>query len=116
MILQAKIPALNECDPGFRPTEYNVVVIPEATEEVTKGGIILAQTLKEKEELASVRGRLVAASPLAFSYSEDWSEGERPKAGDAVIFAKYAGTLIKGRDGKEYRLCKDKDIAAVVEE
>jgi co-chaperonin GroES (HSP10) len=33
-----------------------------------------------------------------------------------VIFAKYAGTLIKGRDGKEFRICKDKDIAAVVEE
>jgi hypothetical protein len=79
--LQATIPALTDCDPGFRPSEYNVVVIPEATEEVTKGGIILSTSTKEKEDMASVRGRLVAASPLAFSYSDDWPEGTKPKVG-----------------------------------
>jgi co-chaperonin GroES (HSP10) len=31
-----------------------------------------------------------------------------------VLFAKYAGTTVKGRDGKEYRLVNDKDLGAVL--
>lgn len=114
MILTGTIPALNECDPGFAPVEYNVVVRPEDVSDKV-GSIFIANATKEKEELACVRGRLVAVSPLAFNYAE-WPEGKMPNPGAAVIFAKYAGVLIKGRDGNEYRLCKDKDIAAVVEE
>jgi co-chaperonin GroES (HSP10) len=32
-----------------------------------------------------------------------------------VWFGKYAGTLVKGRDGKDYRILKDRDVAAVIE-
>lgn len=110
----AKIPQLSECDPGIMPTEYNVLVAPEDTEEVTAGGIILTASTKETNDLAAQRGRLVAISPLAFSYA-DWPEDARkPHVGDAVVIAKYAGTLFEGRDKREYRLCKDKDVAAVV--
>ncbi len=108
-----KIPTLSECNPGIQPSEYNVLVIPEDTEEVTKGGIILSTKTKEDNDIAAVKGRLVATSPHAFTYSSDWPDGAMPKAGDAVIFARYAGTLLEGRDGKSYRLCKDKDIAAI---
>lgn len=108
------IPTLEQCSPGIEPVEYNVLLAPEDTEEVTKGGIILTNSIKETNDLAASRGRLVALSPLAFTYS-DWPTGSRkPEQGDAVVFAKYAGTLIKGADGREYRLCKDKDIAAVL--
>ena len=110
-----KIPELNECNPGLDPVEYNVLIAPEEFEAVTKGGIILADATKEREELAQVRGLLVAVSPLGFNF-DTWPEDgpPRPKAGDHVIYAKYAGTLIKGDDGREYRLCKDKDVAAVI--
>jgi co-chaperonin GroES (HSP10) len=109
------IPALNECSPGIKPSEYNVLIIPEDTEEVTAGGIILATSTKEMNDISTMRGRLVAVSPHAFSYSSDWPEGSMPEVGQAVLFAKYAGTLVKGLDGKEYRLCKDKDVAAVMD-
>jgi chaperonin GroES len=110
------IPKLEDCKPGFYPVEYNVIIAPEEMESVTKGGIILADRTKESEELAQVRGLLVDASPLAFNF-DDWPAGtsdRRPKRGDHVIYGKYAGILIKGDDGREYRLCKDKDIAAVI--
>lgn len=110
----AKIPELNECDAGIAPMEYNVLVAPEDTEEITKGGIILTQSAKETNDLAAQRGRLIAASPLAFSYAEWPEDARKPGVGDAVVFAKYAGTLFKGRDGKEYRIVKDKDVVAVV--
>lgn len=108
------IPKLEACKPGIRPSEYNVLIAPEDTEEVTAGGIILAASTKESNDISTMRGRLVAVSPHAFTYAE-WPSGDQPKVGDAVLFAKYAGTLVEATDGREYRLCKDKDVAAILE-
>lgn len=108
------IPQLSECDPGLAPVEYNVLVAPEEVEEKTSGGIILIDKSKDTDQLAQCRGRVVAASPLAFNY-DNWPEGARkPEVGDVVWYGKYAGTVIEGRDGKTYRFCKDKDIGAIV--
>jgi chaperonin GroES len=109
-----KIPDLNDCDPGLAPTEYNILIVPEPVEEKSKGGVFLVTDFKEREELAQTRGRIVAASPLAFNY-DNWPETARkPQVGDVVWFGRYAGTMIEGRDGKNYRLTKDKDVCALV--
>lgn len=108
------VPALSECDPGFEPFEFNVVIAPEEISEKTAGGIILIDQKRETDALATMRGRLVAVSPVAFDYAEFPNDARLPQVGDEVIFAKYAGTLVDGRDGRTYRLCKDRDIAAVV--
>ena len=107
-------------DSGLIPAEYNVVIKMDPTEEKTAGGIILPSTKKERDELATDEGTLIALSPLAFSYA-DWPEDARiPRAGDRVLFAQYAGRMWKRNEGtaKEatYRLLKDKDIVAVIEE
>lgn len=109
------IPQLSDCKPGFDPVEYNVLIAPEEVEEKTASGLYLPQQSKEREDLAQIRGLLVAASPLAFNFDE-WPTNAppRPQPGDLVIYGKYAGILIKGDDGREYRLCKDKDVCAVV--
>lgn len=118
-----KIPSLTDCNPGFQPTEYNVVIRPEEFETVTSGGIILTDTTTERDGLAAVRGRLVAVSPLAFTYHDapgakprsGWVRGTSPpQVGDAVIFKKYGGILVDGDDGAEYRLLKDSDVIAVL--
>lgn len=109
-----KIPSLSECNPGGYPVEFNVVIAPEEVEEVTKAGIIIPGMAKEKEDAASMRGRLISASPLAFNY-DTWPDGSRkPQPGDVVLFAKYAGVLFKGADEREYRACKDKDLIMVL--
>lgn len=106
------IPSLSECDPGLYPVEFNVLILPEPVEE-KKGSIILPDQVKEMDKSAQTRGRLVAVSPVAFDYAE-WPEGSRrPAPGDEVWFGKYAGVLVTGRDGREYRLCKDRDVGAV---
>lgn len=108
------IPQLTDCEPGLAPVEYNVLIAPEEVEEKTSGGIILIDKTKETDELAQCRGRLVAASPLAFNY-DNWPEGARkPAVDDVVWYGKYAGTLIEGRDKRMYRLLKDKDVGAIV--
>ncbi len=102
-------------DSGLLPSEYNVVVKPDPVEEVTKGGIIMPVSKTDRDKLAADEGTLVAVSPHAFSYA-DWPEGQKPpQVGDRVVFARYAGSLIK-RGDTDYRVIKDKDIIAVVAE
>lgn len=111
----AKIPSLSECKPGFDPVEYNVLIAPEEVETKTSGGIIIPENTKETEQTAQVRGLIVSVSPLAFNFDEWPTDAPpRPKAGDHVIYAKYGGTIIKGDDGRDYRLLKDKDVCAVI--
>ena len=103
---------------GLKPMEYNVVIRMDPTEETTAGGIILPTSKKDRDELATDQGTLVAVSPHAFTYA-DWPEGAVPPvAGDRVMFAQYAGRLWKpkGDNGPVYRILKDKDIVAVVEQ
>lgn len=101
---------------GINPTEFKVLIAPKATEEITKGGIIIPQSHQEAEKYASVEGVIVDVSHLAFSYAtpEEW-DGKKPKAGQRVIYAKYAGVRVKGQDGGEYLLVNDKDVVATVE-
>jgi chaperonin GroES len=108
------IPAIEDCDPGIRPVEYNVLVAP-AMEPEKKGGLILPHEVKERMALAFQVGRVIAVSPIAFNYDRWPDPDDIPKAGDIVWYARYAGTLVIGRDKRTYRLLKDKDIGAVYE-
>lgn len=102
---------------GIYPTEYNVLVLPDPVEEKTKGGIIRPDTTLEADKHAAVEGTLVAVSHLAFTYEDapEWAR-YKPKPGQKVLIARYGGNLFKGKDGKDYRLLKDKDILATVGE
>ena len=112
------IPSLEECKPGLRPTEYNVIVAPAKVSETmgSLGVIRRSDQDIEAEEMSRQVGRIILASPLAFNYDNAWPEGTKPKVGDIVWFARYAGALIESAfDGKMYRMVKDKDIAAIID-
>lgn len=95
---------------GIQPVEYRVLIKPDPVETTSAGGIVLTTvTQKEREQQAQVKGTLVAVGGNAF---EDWNDA--PKPGDRVIIAKYAGLVTPGADGEDYRLCNDKDVAAVL--
>ena len=103
---------------GINPTEFKVLIDPKRVEERTKGGIILPDTTKEREEYAAVEGTIVALSHLAFTYATaaEWGDS-KPKAGQRVVYAKYAGVRVKSPiDGQEYLLVNDKDICATIED
>ena len=101
---------------GIMPTEYKILVEPIKVDEKTKGGIILPDEHKDREQFAQMQGVLVAVSPLAFTYADDeaWGDAEKPKPGDRVMFAKFAGAAVKGKNGKDYRIINDKDLSAVL--
>ena len=104
---------------GIMPTEFKVLISPKEVDEKTKGGIIIPDATKDRDQYAQMEGTLVAVSPLAFTYAkqDEWEAagGAPPTVGDRVLFAKYAGAVVKSmKDGKDYRLVNDKDIAAVL--
>jgi co-chaperonin GroES (HSP10) len=102
---------------GLQPVEYKILILPELVEETDErlksakaAGLVLIDKTTDREKQSQVRGTLVDIGGNAF---EGW-EGRLPQVGDVVWYAKYAGYVVPGDDGKEYRLANDKDIAAVV--
>ena len=90
----------------MKPLGDRVVVRPMSEEEVTKGGIILPDTAKERPQ----RGEIIAAGPGRLD-----ENGKRiameVKKGDKVIYAKYAGTEVKEND-EELLILRESDILA----
>jgi co-chaperonin GroES (HSP10) len=102
---------------GIAPTEFKVVILPtEVGEKI--GSVFIPKTSQERDQYAVQDGKIIAVSPLAFTYASDdeWKRvgASPPKVGDSVVFAKFAGLIRKGEDGKEYRIVNDKDVVAVL--
>ena len=94
---------------AIHPLGSRIVVEPAEGDEATASGIFIAQTSKEKPQ----KGTVLAVGP------GDWEEGQRSpmdvKAGDTVLFAKYAGTEFK-HEGEEYLIISQKDVLAKISE
>ena len=88
---------------NLKPLADRVLVEPAPAEEKTVGGIIIPDTAKEKPQ----RGKVVAAG------TGKKDEPMTVKAGDTVLYGKYAGTEITV-DGKEYLIMRESDIFAIV--
>jgi co-chaperonin GroES (HSP10) len=114
--LKLEIPVLEACYPGFIPSEYNLIIAPgKPSKFVGKSKLIMiADETQDQLAMAVQVGRVIDVSPLAFNFAR-WPDGSAPpQVGDVVLFAKYAGGVFAGADGREYRLVKDKDITGVI--
>lgn len=102
---------------AVRVTGKAVLVLPDECSQTTTGGVSLPADLIERMSIAAESGVLIAVSPGAFLLNEDmtpWT-GYKPRPGDRVYFEKYAGQMIKGRDGKTYRIMDYGSIGATYE-
>lgn len=98
---------------GFEPLDLRVLVLPDAVEERTAGGIILPDQHKEREKYAMIRATIVAVGENAWEEAASRSPQFRKLIpGERVVIAKYGGITITGDDGKEYRLLNDEDVLA----
>ena len=94
----------------LRPLGDRVVIKPTPREEMTKSGIVLPDTAKEKPQ----EGTILAAGPGRIG-----DDGKREpmdvKEGQKVLYAKYAGTEFK-IDDEELLIVSQKDILAIVQD
>jgi chaperonin GroES len=93
----------------LRPLGDRVVIQPTAREEMTKSGIVLPDTAKEKPQ----EGTILATGPGRI-LDDGKRESMDVKKGDKVLYAKYAGTEFK-IDEEDLLIVSQKDILAVVE-
>jgi chaperonin GroES len=91
-----------------KPLNDRVLVKRIEEVQVTKGGILIPDTAKEKP----IEGKVISVGPGKMS-----DAGARMplqlKEGDRVLFGKYAGTEIK-MEGEEYLMMREEDILAVL--
>ena len=95
-----------EASVKLQPLGDRVVIKPSPKEEITKSGIVLPDTAKEKPQ----DGTIVAVGP-----GRTTDDGKliplAVKVGDVVVYSKYAGTELK-LDSVEYIIVRENDILA----
>jgi len=94
---------------AFRPLGDRVLVKRVDVEQMTKGGIIIPDTAKEKPQ----EGEVIAVGPGA----RDEAGKIQPldlKKGDRILFGKWSGTEVK-IDGADLLIMKESDVLGVIE-
>ncbi len=95
---------------SLKPLGSRVVIEPIEEEDKTAAGIYLPENAKEKPQ----KGTVLSTGP-----GDRDEDGKRipldVKAGDTVLFAKYAGTEFK-MDGKKLLIMRESDLLAIIED
>jgi len=93
---------------NLQPLGDRLVVKPIERQEVTKGGILLPDTAKEKPQ----EGKVLAVGPGKLS-----DDGKRVamdiKVGDTVLYARYGGTEYK-LDDEEIMILRESDVLGII--
>ena len=93
----------------LQPLADRIIVKPLEAEEVSKGGIVLPDTAKEKPH----EGKIIAVGKG--KVTEDGKiQAPEVKVGDIVLYGKYTGTEISTKEGEELLIMREDDILAVV--
>lgn len=88
---------------NVKPLADRVIIQPTPAEEVTVAGIIIPDSAKEKP----LKGTVLAAGPG----TKD--EAMELKAGDTVLYGKYAGTEVE-IDGEKVLIMRQNDVLAIL--
>lgn len=92
---------------NLQPLHDRVIVKASEPEEVTKGGIILPDSAKEKPQ----QGEVVAVGPG--KVEDGQTVTPQVKVGDKVLYGKYSGTEVSV-EGQDYLIMRESDLFAVV--
>lgn len=94
---------------AIQPLADRIVVKVLEAKEVTKGGIVLPDTAKEKPQ----EGKVVAVGKGKV-LDNGHVQPLEVKVGDKVLYGKYSGTEITTADGEELLIMKEEDVFAVI--
>ena len=96
------------------PCGHRLLVKVKASERKTASGIVIPDSIVEKNQRDQTKGTLVAIGCTAWKAFDDglpWAH-----VGDLVLFSRYGGKIVFDDDGTEYRILQDEDVVAIVSE
>jgi len=93
----------------MQPLGDRIIVKALDAEEMTKGGIVLPDTAKEKPQ----EGEIVAVGK-GKKLDDGSVQALEVKVGDLILYGKYSGTEISTKEGKDYLIMKEEDVLAIV--
>ena len=96
-----------------QPTGWRMLVLPFKMKGKTKGGLYMAETTLERQQVASQCGLVLRMGPDCYKDKERYANGPWCKEGEWVMFARYAGSRIK-IEGGEIRLLNDDEVLATI--
>jgi co-chaperonin GroES (HSP10) len=100
---------------GHYPVRDLVLVLPDEEVETKQGLIVIPESVKERSAQAQTYGFVVAHGESAFLFElKEYGVKTDIHVGSRVMFAKYGGIMVKGEDGKSYRLLRDGDLTCTV--
>lgn len=108
-------PFFGNNESGCMPIGDRVLVRPDIAAS-TVGKIEIPQDVVDRAQLSGSSGVLVALGDDAFAWNMDRSRpwgGYKPVVGDRIYYDRYAGKVILGDDGVEYRLMDDKCVGGI---
>ena len=93
---------------GIHPVGSRLLIKTLELETKTASGIVIVTVSSaEREEMANTTGEVIEVGDDCIS---GWFE-----VGDNIVFAKYAGLLYLGKDGKKYRVINDENVVATLD-
>ena len=98
-----------------QPTGWRLLVLPFKMKEKTKGGLVLAESTLERQQVGSQCGLVLRMGPDCYKDKDRYPDGPWCKEGQWVMFARYAGSRIK-IDGGELRIVNEDEIIATVDD
>jgi len=104
---------------GITPLDNKVLVLMDQHAEVSSGGIVIPEDVRSRQSMASETGVIVSLGAMAFAFSDEGDRhwlSKKPSPGDRVVVERYAGRVVQGRDGQEYRLVSQMSIGALYTE
>jgi len=94
---------------SLQPLADRIIVKPLDAEEVTKGGIVLPDTAKEKPQ----EGQVIAVG-AGKVLDNGQAQALTVKPGDRVLYGKYSGTEVQTKDGEDLLIMREDDVLAIV--
>ena len=100
-----------------KPTGWRILVMPYMGKATTDAGLYIPDTVREREQLATVVAYVLKIGPLAYKDPNKFGPGENTwcKEGQWVCIGRYAGSRFK-IDGGEVRILNDDEILAKIQE
>jgi co-chaperonin GroES (HSP10) len=104
----------NDC--GIKPAGHRVLVKPDEYMKSYQGVIEMPPNLKDRSQNAMTAGSVVSVGKTAYQERGFGNGVAWCAPGDRVMFSRYGGTQIKGKDGGTYRIVADEDILALLDD